>query len=167
MCVASSNCCLRTIDTGQQQRQQRQHQWRFVEAAGEEERAGMMTGVSHSAVSQGFLNGQSASSLLLAQYFLIFINIFLIVIIIISTRPKPAYGRQGLAGFWGQDTDQAGSFWGVLNVSLRAYGAQLGFKPTRKMKNHKKQPGITKHLHGTMNNHNNYLEPKITIKFHL
>ena len=62
MCVASSNCCLRTIDTGQQQRQQRQHQWRFVEAAGEEERAGMMTGVSHSAVSQGFLNGQSASS---------------------------------------------------------------------------------------------------------
>ena len=48
-----------------------------------------------------------------------------ISIIIILTRPKPAYGRQGLAGFWGQDTDQAGSFWGVLNVSLRAYGAQL------------------------------------------
>ena len=70
MCVASSNRCLRTIDTGQQQRQQRQHQWRFVEAAGEEERAGMMTGVSHSAVSQGFLNGQSASSLLpLPQHF--------------------------------------------------------------------------------------------------
>ena len=91
----------------------------------------------------------------------------ILIIIIIITRPKPAYGRQGLAGFWGQDTDQAGSFWGVLNVSLRAYGAQLGFKPTRKMKNHKKQPGITKHLHGTMNNHNNYLEPKITIKFHL
>ena len=90
--------------------------------------------------------------------------IIVITIIIIITRPKPAYGRQGLAGFWGQDTDQAGSFWGVLNVSLRAYGAQLGFKPTRKMKNHKKQPGITKHLHGTMNNQNNYLEPKITIK---
>ena len=98
------------------------------------------------------------------------INILTIIFIninIMNTRPKPAYGRQGLAGFWGQDTDQAGSFWGVLNVSLRAYGAQLGFKPTRKMKNHKKQPGITKHLHGTMNNPNNYLEPKITIKFHL
>ena len=99
---------------------------------------------------------------------ILIINIIIrIIIVIISTRPKPAYGRQGLAGFWGQDTDQAGSFWGVLNVSLRAYGAQLGFKPTRKMKNHKKQPGITKHLHGTMNNHSNYLEPKITIKFHL
>ena len=93
--------------------------------------------------------------------------VIILNITIIITRPKPAYGRQGLAGFWGQDTDQAGSFWGVLNVSLRAYGAQLGFKPTRKMKNHKKQPGITKHLHGTMNNHSNYLEPKITIKFHL
>ena len=26
--------------------------------------------------------------------------------IIIITRPKPAYGRQGLAGSWGQDTDE-------------------------------------------------------------
>ena len=52
------------------------------------------------------------------------------LIIIIITRPKPAYGRQGLAGSWGQDTDQAGTFWGVLNVSLRAFGAQLGYKLT-------------------------------------
>ena len=49
------------------------------------------------------------------------------IINIIITRPKPAYGQQGLAGSWGQDTDQAGTFWGVLNVSLRA---QLRFKPT-------------------------------------
>ena len=28
------------------------------------------------------------------------------IIIIIITRPKPAYGRQGLAGSWGQDTDE-------------------------------------------------------------
>ena len=94
-------------------------------------------------------------------------TIFISMDIIIITRPKPGYGRQRLVGQLGQDTDQAGTFWGVLNISLRAFGAQLGFKPTRKMKNHKKQPGITKHLHGTMNNHNNYLEPKITIKFHL
>ena len=41
---------------------------RLVEAA--EARARMMTGVSHSVVSQGFLNGQSASSLLpLPQHF--------------------------------------------------------------------------------------------------
>ena len=50
--------------------------------------------------------------------------------IIIITRPKPAYGRQGLVGSLGQDTDQAGTFWGVLNVSLRASSAQLRFKPT-------------------------------------
>ena len=58
--------------------------------------------------------------------FIIISILAVIVVIIIVTRPKPAYGRQGLAGWWGQDTDQAGTFWDVLNVSLRAYGAQLG-----------------------------------------
>ena len=32
------------------------------------------------------------------------------VIIIIITRPKPAYDRQGLAGLWGQDTDEVSTF---------------------------------------------------------
>ena len=41
--------------------------------------------------------------------------IMLIVHIIIITRPKPAYGRQGLARLWGQDTDQAGTFWGFVD----------------------------------------------------
>ena len=49
---------------------------------------------------------------------------------IIIIRPKQAYGRQGLAGSWGQDTDQAGTFWGVLNVSLRDSSAKLGYEPT-------------------------------------
>ena len=31
-------------------------------------------------------------------------------IIIIITRPKPAYGRHGLAGSWGQDTDEVNTF---------------------------------------------------------
>ena len=44
--------------------------------------------------------------------------IFFFVIII--TRPKRA-------GSCGQDTVRAGKFWGVLNVSLRAFGTQLGF----------------------------------------
>ena len=47
-----------------------------------------------------------------------------IFIIIIITRPKPAYGRQSLAVLWGQDTDQAGTFWGVVNFSLRAFGLE-------------------------------------------
>ena len=50
------------------------------------------------------------------------LNIITIITIIniITTRPKPAYGRHGLAGSWGQDTDQVSSFWDVLNVSLHA-----------------------------------------------
>ena len=53
-----------------------------------------------------------------------------LMILIIITKPKPAYGRQGLAGSWGQDSEQAGAFWGVLNISLWASSAQLGIKPT-------------------------------------
>ena len=37
-------------------------------------------------------------------------NINIINIIITITRPKPAYGRQGLAGSWGQDTDEVSTF---------------------------------------------------------
>ena len=48
------------------------------------------------------------------------------IIIIIITRPKPAYGRQGLAGSWGQDTDKVSNFW----VFLTSHFAQLGIKPT-------------------------------------
>ena len=63
-------------------------------------------------------------------------------IIIINTRPKPAYGRQGLAGSWGQGTDQASTFWGVLNVSLRACGLSSDL-----------------HQHGIMNYPQTHLEP--------
>ena len=52
--------------------------------------------------------------------------IYFIIIIIIITGPKPAYGRQGLAGSWGQDTDKVSNFW----VFLTSHFAQLGIKPT-------------------------------------
>ena len=55
---------------------------------------------------------------------------YTLVIIIIIIRPKPAYDQQGLVGSWGQDTDQAGTFWGVVNISLRAFCAQLGWRLT-------------------------------------
>ena len=55
----------------------------------------------------------------------IIVIISIIIVNIIITRPKPAYGRQGLVGLWGQDTNQARNFLGVLNVSLRACAAQL------------------------------------------
>ena len=60
----------------------------------------------------------------------VFVRLYGIMFVIIVTRPKPAYGRQGLAGSWGQDTDKVSTFLGVFNVSLRACGAQLGFRPT-------------------------------------
>ena len=53
------------------------------------------------------------------------ITISIVIVIIMITRPVPAYGRQGLAGLWGQDTDP-GTFWGVVNISLCAFSAQLG-----------------------------------------
>ena len=49
-----------------------------------------------------------------------------LIINIINTRPKPAYGRQGLAGSWGQDTDKVSNFW----VFLTSHFAQLRNKPT-------------------------------------
>ena len=85
----------------------------------------------------------------------------------LDTRPKPAYGRQGLAGLWGQDTDKKSNFW----VFLTSHFAQLGIKPTwdhswrykstwhhenqtwSHNKNMKNQPGTMKNQPGTMKNH--------------
>ena len=39
--------------------------------------------------------------------------------IIIINRPKPAYGRQGLAGLWGQDTDEVSTFLVFLALTSR------------------------------------------------
>ena len=93
--------------------------------------------------------------------------IITIIIIIIITRPKPAYGRQGLAGSWGQDTDKVSNFW----VFLTFHFAQLEIKPTwdhswrykstwhhenqtwSHNKNMKNQPGTMKNQPGTMKNH--------------
>ena len=41
---------------------------------------------------------------------IVIIILILLLLIIIITRPKPAYGRQGLAGSWGQDTDEVSTF---------------------------------------------------------
>ena len=78
------------------------------------------------------------------------------MILIINTRPKPAYRRQGLAGSWRQETDQAGTFWSALNVLLPASGAKPGYKPiwnyTKTMKNHKNTAGTMRNQSGTMKN---------------
>ena len=43
-------------------------------------------------------------------------SVIIIIIIIIITRPKPPYGRQGLAGLWGKDTVRQVHF-GVFSTS--------------------------------------------------
>ena len=49
-------------------------------------------------------------------------HIIIIVVIINITRPKPAYGRQGLAGSWGQHTDEVSTSL-VLLTSHFAHAA--------------------------------------------
>ena len=40
---------------------------------------------------------------------------------IYSTRPKPPYGRQGLAGSWGKDTARwAGTFWCAIYSAINS-----------------------------------------------
>ena len=53
--------------------------------------------------------------------------------IIIITRPKPASGRQGLVGSWGQDTDEVSTF--LVFLTSHFAPAALSSKPT---KNHEK-----------------------------
>ena len=46
----------------------------------------------------------------------------IITIIIITTRPKPPFGRQGLAGSWGKDKVRRVNF-GVFSTSHFAHSA--------------------------------------------
>ena len=66
----------------------------------------------------------SSSSLL--DNVIVIIIIFVVVISI--TRPKPAYSRQGLAGSWGQDTDEVSTF--LVFLTSHFAPAALSFKLT-------------------------------------
>ena len=69
---------------------------------------------------------------------LLIITSIIIIIIIIITRPKPAYGRQGLAGSWGQYTDEVSTFLAFLTshfapAALSSDFTNLGPKMTKKI----------------------------------
>ena len=78
----------------------------------------------------------------------------IIIIIIIITRPKPAYGRHGLAGSWGQDTDEVSTFLvfltshfapAALSSDLTNLGPLLTMKiHLETLKNHGNQPKTMK-----------------------
>merc|ERR1711936_759899 len=96
------------------------------------------------------------------------ISIIIIIIIIIITRPKPAYGRQGLAGSWGQDTDEVSTFLVFLTshfapAALSSDLTNLGPLMTMKihletLKNHGNQPKTIKNHETTLKTHGN--QPK-------
>ena len=106
-----------------------------------------------------------------AQFDLKLILILLLNLIIIITRPKPAYGRQGLAGAWGQDTDEVSTFLvfltshyapaplssdlsqpGTINDDKNPPGI-MKTRPGAIKKNMNNQPGTMKNQPGTMKNH--------------
>ena len=82
------------------------------------------------------------------------INAMAIIIIIIITRPKPAYGWQGLAGSWGQDTDEVSTFLvfltshfapAALSSDLTNLGPLMAMKiHLETLKNHGNQPKTIK-----------------------
>ena len=84
------------------------------------------------------------------------------------TRPKPAYGRHGLAGSWGQDTDEVNTFLVFLTshfapAALSSDLTNLGPLMTMKihmetLKNHGNQPKTMKNHESTLKNHGN--QPK-------
>merc|ERR1712218_372851 len=86
-------------------------------------------------------------------------------LVIIITRPKPAYGQQGLAGSWGQDTDEVSSFLVFLTshfapAALSSDLTNLGPLMTMKihletLKNHGNQPKTMKNHETTLKNHGN------------
>merc|ERR1712218_409425 len=85
-------------------------------------------------------------------------------LVIIITRPKPAYGQQGLAGSWGQDTDEVSTFLVFLTshfapAALSSDLTNLGSLMTMKihletLKNHGNQPKTIK-KHNYLKNHGN------------
>ena len=67
--------------------------------------------------------------------FMVLVQVTFFIPIIITTRPKPAYGRQGLAGSWGQDTDEVSTFL----VFLTSHFAPAALSPDLN------QPGTINH----------------------
>ena len=66
------------------------------------------------------------------------------IIIIITTRPKPAYGRQGLAGSWGQDTDEVSTFLVFLTSHFAPAALSLDLNQPGTINDDKNPPGIMK-----------------------
>ena len=75
------------------------------------------------------------------------------IIIIIITRPKPAYGRQGLAGSWGQDTDKVSTFWVFLTSHFAPAALSSELNQPGTIHDDTNPPGIMKTRPGAIKKH--------------
>ena len=66
------------------------------------------------------------------------------ILIIIITRPKPAYGRQGLAGSWGQDIDEVSTFLVFLTSHFAPAALSSDLNQPRTINDGRNPPGIMK-----------------------
>ena len=81
------------------------------------------------------------------------------IIIIIITRPMPAYGRQGLGGSWGQDTDEVSTFLVFLTSHLAPVAFSSDINQHGTINHDKNPPGIMKTRPGAIKYMKNHLEP--------
>ena len=80
-------------------------------------------------------------------------------IIFIFTSPKQAYGRQGLVGSWGQDTDEVSTFLVFLTPHFAPAALSSDLNQPGTINDNKNPPGIMKTRPGAINNMKNHLEP--------
>ena len=70
------------------------------------------------------------------------INMMIININMMITRPKPAYGRQGLAGSWGQNTDEVSTFLVFLTSHFAPAALSSDLNQPGTLNDNKNPPGI-------------------------
>ena len=87
------------------------------------------------------------------------VNISISIITIIITRPKPAYGRQGLAGSWGLDADEVSTFLVFLTSHFAPAALSSDLNQPGTINDNKNPPGKMKTRPGAINNMKNHLEP--------
>ena len=83
------------------------------------------------------------------------------IIIIIITRPKPAYGRQGLVGSWGQDTDEVSTFLVFLTSHFAPALLSSDLNQPGTINDDRNPPGILKTRPGAIEKHQ---QPTCTYK---
>ena len=76
-----------------------------------------------------------------------------VIIIIIITRPMPAYGRQGLAVSWGQNTDEVSTFLVFLTSHFAPAALSSDLNQPGIIDHDKNPPGIMKTRPGAIKKH--------------